>query len=581
MKEFTYYAFISYAHKDEKHAAWLQKRLENYRIPVKLRKTHGEGMPKHIRPVFLDKTDLRPGNLDKSLASELDDSRYLIVICSPAAKQSSWVNREIEHFLQTDRADNIIPVIVDCPPGTDIMKCYPEALDKSALGISLEEFGKTKTVLHALSRILDIRFDSLFERHKKARNRTSILLALLSLAVLFVLSIPPKAFFEISQQQQALTNVVAVTGHIVSSLENSDTPFIREQITNLVNIWKAEGNNENNVTYPLERRRENSKFFTDNIRKEIASSFITEQLHPGGEEVFGEQLGLLNHQNNSSTQSSISSAKRIIEHRQSVLDALAAIDDSKSIEDARRHIGYLETELSMMRLYGIDLFWQLHLTLKPLDDDGHPEARQARALAASVPFDRQTALDKLKEALNRKAALISSAKTNLKEKKQRLTEGYNRIRAKCNPAPDDPPELVWGKMIRLTTMGLTPEALSNLKYYEMMMSSKGKNPSEYTTAVRMFIKNYLHKTHEGGVVIMGFEGDRRHSALKTGDIITAINGENIVLADDYIAARKRTTGKPVLTILRYNAQKKALEPLSVTSSTDDPKIGMLDLVEKL
>jgi hypothetical protein len=581
MKEYTYFAFISYAHKDEKHAAWLQKSLENYRIPVKLRKTHGSGIPKHVRPVFRDKTDLRPGNLEKSLASELDDSRYLIVICSPASKHSTWVNQEIGHFRQTGRADNVIPLIVDCPQRTTVTDCYPDALDKSVLGISLHEFGKTRTLLHVLSRILDIRFDSLYERHKKARNRKSVLVALLSLLMLFVLSFPIKEYIEIEKQQQALTNAVSSARHIVSSLENSQSPIIEDGIKNLQNTWTAEGNSENNVIYPLERRRVNSRLLTGGIRKELAGSFTADELLPGGEEAFRRQISLLNGQDDRPAQSVISSVKSIIRHKKNALDELSAIDESKSLEDARRHLGYLETELNMARLYGMDLFWQLHQTLKPYDKDGHPEARQALSLAKSVPFDRQTVLDKLEEALRQKARLINDAETAIQKVDQRLTDGYNRIRAKCRPSPNDDPEIVWGKMIRLLTMGLQPEALGNLAYYENMMTRRGENPEEYTTPVRIFIKHYLHKTHEGGIVIMGFEGNRRHSVLKVGDIITAVNEQTVILADDYIAARKKSEGQPVLTIYRYNRQKKDLERISATSTPGNPRIGMLDLVEKL
>jgi len=235
----------------------------------------------------------------------------------------------------------------------------------------------------------------------------------------------------------------------------------------------------------------------------------------------------------------------------------------------------------MARLYGMDLFWQLHQTLKPYDEDGHPEARQALSLAKSVPFDRKTVLDKLKEALKQKARLINSAETALQAVNQRLTDGYNRIRAKCRPSPNDDPELVWGKMIRLLTMGLQPEALGNLAYYEKMMIRKGEPPVEYTTPVRIFIKRYLHNTHEGGVVIMGFEGNRQHSVLKVGDIITAINEQKVVLTDDYFAARKKSEGQPVLTIYRYNKQKNELEEISATLTPGNPRIGLLDLVEKL
>jgi hypothetical protein len=581
MKEYTYYAFISYAHKDEKHAVWLQKSLENYRIPVKLRKTHGSDIPKHVRPVFRDKTDLRPGNLEKSLASELDDSRYLIVICSPAAKHSTWVNQEIEHFRQTGRTDNVIPLIVDCPQTTTVTDCYPDALDKSVLSISLEEFGKTKTLLHVLSRILDIRFDSLYERHKKARNRKSVLIALLSLIMLFVLSFPTREYIEIEKQQQALTNAVSSARHIISSLENSQSPIIEEGIKNLDNTWSADGNSENNVIYPLERRRVNSKLYTGGIRKELAESFTADELHPGGEEAFREQISLLNSQNESSTQSVISSAKSIIQHKKNVLDELSAIDESKSLEEARRHLGYLETELNMARLYGLDLFWQLHQTLKPYDEEGYPEVQKALSLAKSVPFERQSLLDKLDEGLKHKARLVNRAKRETETLTQQLSDGYNKIRAKCQLSPNNSPEFVWGKMIRLLTVGLQTEALGHLTYYEEMMINKGENPAQYTTPVRIFIKQYLHKTHEGGVVIMGFEGNRQHSVLKVGDIITAINKQTVILADDYITKRKKSEGQPVLTIYRYNKQQKEFEQISATLAPGNPKIGMLDLVEKL
>ena len=33
-QQYTYYAFISYQRKDEKWAKWLQRKLENYKLPV-------------------------------------------------------------------------------------------------------------------------------------------------------------------------------------------------------------------------------------------------------------------------------------------------------------------------------------------------------------------------------------------------------------------------------------------------------------------------------------------------------------------------------------------------------------------
>ena len=115
-KRFEYYAFISYSHKDEKWAKWLQKRLEQYKLPSLIRKESGGRLPKHVRPIFRDQTDIGTGDLQQSLRSELEDSRYLIVVCSPNSAKSEWVDKEIRHFKDLGRGDRIIPFIVDGTP---------------------------------------------------------------------------------------------------------------------------------------------------------------------------------------------------------------------------------------------------------------------------------------------------------------------------------------------------------------------------------------------------------------------------------------------------------------------------------
>ena len=41
-EKYRYYAFISYNHKDEREAKWLQRQLEHYRLPSVARKEIGE-----------------------------------------------------------------------------------------------------------------------------------------------------------------------------------------------------------------------------------------------------------------------------------------------------------------------------------------------------------------------------------------------------------------------------------------------------------------------------------------------------------------------------------------------------------
>jgi len=379
-----------------------------------------------------------------------------------------------------------------------------------------------------------------------------------------------------------LTGVVSVAHSIVSSLKESNSPTVEDRRTNLNNTWVAESNNQNNVIFPLERRREKSKIYTTDIRRELEDAFLMEHLLPGGKESFREKIGRLNSQNESATQAIISSAEFIIGHRKNAFAELKEIDNSRSLQDAKRHLGYFESDLELMRLYGMTLFWQLHQTLKPLADESHPEARQALALASSIPFDRQTVLDKIEASLGQKKRLISNAQTGLESAELRLSAGYDKIRRICEPLPDDPPGRVWGKMMRLVSLGLISEALSNLDYYEKMLKTKGEDPSAYTTPTRVFITDCLHKTQEGGVVVFGFEENRRHSVLKPGDIITGINGQSVLYGDDYVQARKTSKDvAPTVNIYRYNRQTRQLEPISVRLSPDDPKVGLMDLVEKL
>ena len=121
-RHYTNYAFISYKREDERWAKWIQRKLENYRLPSIIRKQHIQ-LPQYIRPVFRDSTDLSGGILADRLNEELMRSKFLIVVCSPQATQSEWINKEVHSFIDDGRLGNIIPFIVDGEPhSTDPMR---------------------------------------------------------------------------------------------------------------------------------------------------------------------------------------------------------------------------------------------------------------------------------------------------------------------------------------------------------------------------------------------------------------------------------------------------------------------------
>ena len=191
MNTFSNIAFISYKREDEKWAVWLQKRLESYRLPSVIRSGQ-PGLPEYIRPVFRDKTDLGAGILKEELARELENSKFLIVICSPNSTKSEWINKEVSGFVEAGRSSFIIPFIVDGIPnsGNPENECFPKALqelppESELLGININEIGREQAFIKVVARILDVKFDLLWDRHRRRlRRRKSVAWALFSLLLL-------------------------------------------------------------------------------------------------------------------------------------------------------------------------------------------------------------------------------------------------------------------------------------------------------------------------------------------------------------------------------------------------------------
>jgi hypothetical protein len=99
--------FISYSRRDLQFAQALERALENYSPPK------GLGVAPHRLRVFRDQSDLTGVEYHQSIARHLRDSRKLIVLCSPRARASTFVNDEIKVFVAERGADNIIPLIID------------------------------------------------------------------------------------------------------------------------------------------------------------------------------------------------------------------------------------------------------------------------------------------------------------------------------------------------------------------------------------------------------------------------------------------------------------------------------------
>lgn len=180
-----YRAFISYSHQDEAWARWLQRALESYRIPKRLVGTAGEfgTIPRRLRPIFRDREDLSSASdLTGRIKQELAASETLIVLCSPAAARSRWVEEEIRYFRRLGRGDRILALVVAGDPQAEDPEraCFPAALLRHADGSAREPLaadarkyadGRALARLKLVAGMLGIRLDELRRRDAQRRNR--------------------------------------------------------------------------------------------------------------------------------------------------------------------------------------------------------------------------------------------------------------------------------------------------------------------------------------------------------------------------------------------------------------------------
>ncbi len=127
-----YRAFISYSHSDARVASWLHRSLEGYRVPKRLRGSAGEfgPLPERLHPIFRDREELASaGDLGARVQEALADSDALLVVCSPDAARSRWVNEEILSFKRLGHSNRIYCLIVAGEPlSGDGRECFPPAL---------------------------------------------------------------------------------------------------------------------------------------------------------------------------------------------------------------------------------------------------------------------------------------------------------------------------------------------------------------------------------------------------------------------------------------------------------------------
>ena len=226
--QYRYWAFISYSHRDKKWGDWLHKAMEEYTVSDDIAAAYaGERqLPKRIFPVFRDRDELPTSHdLGENIKQGLTDSEYLIVICSPNAVGSMWVNEEIKTFKALGRENKVLCLIVDGEPNASSKSnvsqkapwrdkflhkvgllsfddCFPESVRFKVnrnKEITLEhtepiaadarpgQGGKLMALVKLAAGVLQIDFDKLWKRElrRNRRNQIGSILTMAALSMVF------------------------------------------------------------------------------------------------------------------------------------------------------------------------------------------------------------------------------------------------------------------------------------------------------------------------------------------------------------------------------------------------------------
>lgn len=187
-RHYRYNAFISYRHnpRDQQIAGQLLKLLEAMHFKDR-EKLH----------IFRDQEEFpTSSDLGNNIHRALEESEFLILICTPELLESKWCREELLYFrkLHNNTNRNILPLLVSGEPGdafppelfTDMVEerlpdgtVWQEAREVEPLGADV----RAETIKHSLKRLketeylriaaalLNCRFDDLYRREQRRLRR--------------------------------------------------------------------------------------------------------------------------------------------------------------------------------------------------------------------------------------------------------------------------------------------------------------------------------------------------------------------------------------------------------------------------
>ena len=247
--EYRYLSFISYSHSNEDWGKWIHKSLESFRIPSSLPGSSNfyGVVPKKVFPIFRDRDELSASaELSDSIQQALEDTRFLLVICSRESAKSHWVNQEIKLFKSFAGSKRVLCLIVDGEPHArdPEEECFPEAIkyevtrDGELTNVPCEPMaadarsqgdGKFNAKLKILATLLGVRYDNLRQREKIRLRRKRILNSTLAVLAFVIVA----SGFLLYRQQSINERNQQIVNNLVDTLAADSFPQALQTIDRL------------------------------------------------------------------------------------------------------------------------------------------------------------------------------------------------------------------------------------------------------------------------------------------------------------------------------------------------------------
>jgi WD40 repeat protein len=202
----TFDVFLSYSRKDRDFAVKLENALESYRYPQSLKRD------KRNLNVFRDEADIEAAeDYYRTIEGHLKGSAKLVVLCSPDARHSKFVEDELRRFIESHSEQDVIPVLVRGKANNETTdeseKAFPEVLCGNRIPLAANFLGHDVhkgrldkgpfrssffSILSAIYGIDRRRLEQIDERQRARRRAIALgtaaaIILILSVALVFAL----------------------------------------------------------------------------------------------------------------------------------------------------------------------------------------------------------------------------------------------------------------------------------------------------------------------------------------------------------------------------------------------------------